>query len=158
MSSQKSESKRTIELAPESSPTRGSFVDTVDPELEKRVLRKLDLNILPLIMLMQLISFLDRSNIGNAKVHGLVDDLRLKGSDFNGKTSCVPQQESGDTIEGGNQMRNGVSRLKPISLQWLLLYFMSPISSSRSHTTSCSNALELPASVSSTTRLKHPEL
>ncbi|KAJ9138142.1 MFS general substrate transporter [Pleurostoma richardsiae] len=83
MSSQKSESKRTIELAPESSPTRGSFVDTVDPELEKRVLRKLDLNILPLIMLMQLISFLDRSNIGNAKVHGLVDDLRLKGSDFN---------------------------------------------------------------------------
>ncbi|OIW22876.1 MFS general substrate transporter [Coniochaeta ligniaria NRRL 30616] len=82
MSSTNSEAKKAAQVEPESSP-RGSFVDIIDPEVEKRLVRKLDLNIIPLIMVMQMISFLDRSNIGNAKVHGLVTDLGLKGSDFN---------------------------------------------------------------------------
>lgn len=36
----------------------------IDPEMEKRVVRKLDWNLVPLVMVLYLLSFLDRSNIG----------------------------------------------------------------------------------------------
>ncbi len=54
-------------------------------ELERRYVRKLDWNLLPLLMLLQIASFLDRSNIGNAKINGLVTDLHLVGQEFNGE-------------------------------------------------------------------------
>ena len=40
----------------------------IDPALEKRVLRKLDLNLVTLVSVLYMLSFLDRSNIGNAKI------------------------------------------------------------------------------------------
>ena len=36
----------------------------IDPTLEKRVLRKLDRNLVPLVSVLYLLAFLDRSNIG----------------------------------------------------------------------------------------------
>ncbi|KXN92713.1 hypothetical protein AN958_06991, partial [Leucoagaricus sp. SymC.cos] len=49
----------------------------LDPELEKRVVRKLDRNILPILTVFFFLSFLDRTNIGNARVAGLERDLGL---------------------------------------------------------------------------------
>ncbi|EED83486.1 predicted protein [Postia placenta Mad-698-R] len=53
---------------------------TVD---RRRVLRKLDWHLLPFVSLLYLLSFLDRTNIGNAKVAGLTTDLKLTGLQYN---------------------------------------------------------------------------
>lgn len=50
--------------------------------LEKRVLRKMDLNVVSMVCVLFLLSFLDRSNIGNAKTAGMTTDLHF---DANGK-------------------------------------------------------------------------
>lgn len=49
---------------------------------ERRLVRKLDLLIIPIIMLLYLFSFLDRVNIGNARLYGLEDDLSLTGTRY----------------------------------------------------------------------------
>lgn len=49
----------------------------------KRLLRKLDWHLLPFVSLLYLLSFLDRSNIGNAKVAGMAHDLNLVGLKYN---------------------------------------------------------------------------
>ncbi|EGG00548.1 uncharacterized protein MELLADRAFT_25355, partial [Melampsora larici-populina 98AG31] len=49
----------------------------------RKVVRKLDLHTVPCVMLLYLANFIDRSNIGNAKVAGLERDLHLKGIQFN---------------------------------------------------------------------------
>jgi len=49
----------------------------VNPELEKRARRKLDLHILPVMTIFFFLSFLDRTNIGNARVAGLQHDLGM---------------------------------------------------------------------------------
>lgn len=48
-----------------------------DPKIEKQVLRRLDAIVLPIVAMMYLLSFLDRSNLGNARVAGLQRDLQL---------------------------------------------------------------------------------
>ncbi|KAI1397967.1 MFS general substrate transporter [Hypoxylon fuscum] len=49
---------------------------------EKKLLRKLDLHIIPLVMLLYTFSFLDRVNIGNARLYNLEKDLGLVGNQF----------------------------------------------------------------------------
>lgn len=49
----------------------------------KKTLLKLDLVVLPTITVLYLLAFIDRANIGNAKIEGLPDDLGLTGSQFN---------------------------------------------------------------------------
>ncbi|PTD03776.1 putative transporter [Fusarium culmorum] len=51
----------------------------IDPEAEKALLRKLDMWIVPPVMLLYLLSFLDRVNIGNARLYGMEEDLGLVG-------------------------------------------------------------------------------
>ncbi|PCH43109.1 MFS general substrate transporter [Wolfiporia cocos MD-104 SS10] len=48
-----------------------------------RLLRKLDWHLLPTVSLLYLLAFLDRVNVGNAKIAGLTTDLRLTGLQFN---------------------------------------------------------------------------
>jgi hypothetical protein len=50
---------------------------------EKKVLRKMDLRLLPMLALLYLLSFLDRGNIGNAKIEGLSETLNLTGPQYN---------------------------------------------------------------------------
>lgn len=50
---------------------------------ERALLWKMDLHLLPLFAILYLLSFLDRGNIGNAKIEGLDTDLNLKGSEYN---------------------------------------------------------------------------
>ncbi|KAH9485871.1 putative transporter [Psilocybe cubensis] len=54
----------------------------VDPALEKRIWRKMDLYILPVVTLFYLLSFLDRSNIGNARVAGLQSNLKMTNKQY----------------------------------------------------------------------------
>lgn len=50
---------------------------------EKKILRKMDIRLIPMLALLYLLSFLDRGNIGNAKIEGLIDDLNMTGPQYN---------------------------------------------------------------------------
>jgi hypothetical protein len=67
-------------------------VDMVDAESDilspmsdeiKRIRWKVDKRLIPMLALIYLFSYLDRSNIGNAKVAGMETDLQLKPGHFN---------------------------------------------------------------------------
>ena len=49
----------------------------------KRLIRKIDWTLLPFITLLYLLSFLDRTNIGNARLDTLESDLGMTGIMFN---------------------------------------------------------------------------
>lgn len=49
---------------------------------ERRLLRKIDLHVVPMMVLFYLLSFLDRTNIGNAKINGLTTDLKLSDYEY----------------------------------------------------------------------------
>lgn len=50
---------------------------------EKKVIRKIDIRIIPILSILYLMSFLDRGNIGNANIEGLSTDLKLTGPQYN---------------------------------------------------------------------------
>ncbi|KAH9919550.1 MFS general substrate transporter [Fomitopsis serialis] len=50
---------------------------------EKKLWRKVDVRIVPILTAMYLCSFLDRGNIGNAKLQGLTTQLDLTGNKYN---------------------------------------------------------------------------
>ncbi|KAH8809451.1 major facilitator superfamily domain-containing protein [Xylogone sp. PMI_703] len=52
-------------------------------ERKKRILRKVDLRVVPLLSFLYLVSFIDRGNLGNAKVAGMAEDLHLTGTQYN---------------------------------------------------------------------------
>ncbi|EEH34729.2 hypothetical protein PAAG_05775 [Paracoccidioides lutzii Pb01] len=54
-----------------------------DPAAEARLLWKIDLFIVPTVSLLYLFCFIDRANIGNARLAGLERDLKLKNYDYN---------------------------------------------------------------------------
>jgi hypothetical protein len=64
------------------SPERGPL-SVFDGPATKRLLRKLDWTLLPFLALLYLLSFLDRANIGNARLAGLEADLGMQGLDYN---------------------------------------------------------------------------
>ncbi len=49
---------------------------------ERALLRKLDRTLLPALTLLYLLSFLDRSNVGNARIEGLATDLHMTGDAY----------------------------------------------------------------------------
>ncbi|KAG0694533.1 major facilitator superfamily domain-containing protein [Suillus ampliporus] len=56
--------------------------DQVSAE-DRRILRKVDRRLLPIFTLLYLLSFLDRSNIGNAKIDGMTTDLGISAASYN---------------------------------------------------------------------------
>ncbi|KAK3295377.1 major facilitator superfamily domain-containing protein [Chaetomium fimeti] len=50
---------------------------------EKKILRKMDMRLIPMLALLYLLSFLDRGNIGNAKIEGLQEDLDITDDQYN---------------------------------------------------------------------------
>ncbi|KAM0231958.1 hypothetical protein ACHAPO_008257 [Fusarium lateritium] len=54
-----------------------------DQASTKKLLRKIDWTLIPFLALLYLLSFLDRTNIGNARLAGLETDLGLEGLDYN---------------------------------------------------------------------------
>ncbi|KAM0250027.1 hypothetical protein ACHAQJ_008796 [Trichoderma viride] len=83
------EEKQPIEtgehVVPKSPQTSSSdFSDgPIDPEAEKRLVTKLDFIVFPTFFVIYMMSFLDRINISNARIQGMVADLDLTGNRFN---------------------------------------------------------------------------
>ncbi|KAM0808454.1 putative Major facilitator superfamily (MFS) profile domain-containing protein [Seiridium cardinale] len=59
------------------------FLASFSEEARKRVIWKVDIRLIPMLTILHLISFLDRSNMGNAKIKGLDDELQLDGVKYN---------------------------------------------------------------------------
>ncbi|KAL1301875.1 hypothetical protein AAFC00_006057 [Neodothiora populina] len=60
----------------------------IDPELERRTLRKFDKYLIPALAVILLVAYLDRSNLGNAKVFGFEKGIGLTGNQFNVISTC----------------------------------------------------------------------
>lgn len=56
--------------------------EVIDPSKEKKLLMKLDMGFVPVIMVVYLSCFLDRSNIGNVKVAGMPEDINATNEQF----------------------------------------------------------------------------
>ncbi|CEJ91917.1 hypothetical protein VHEMI07600 [[Torrubiella] hemipterigena] len=56
-------------------------------ETDKKLVRKIDLHLMPFLILMYLLNFLDRANLAQARQGSLEKDLGMKGTDFNLATS-----------------------------------------------------------------------
>lgn len=59
----------------------------IDPAAERKVVWKLDTVVLPVILDLQLVSYLDRGNIGFAATQGMTKDIGLKGAELNAAVS-----------------------------------------------------------------------
>lgn len=78
-----SEHNQCDEERPEDSVFNLKNIPVLTPEQEKKLWRKIDLRIVPILSLMYLLAFIDRGNIGNAKLEGIVTQLDLTGNRFN---------------------------------------------------------------------------
>ncbi|OBZ72869.1 putative transporter C11D3.18C [Grifola frondosa] len=58
-------------------------LEQYDPELIKKTWRKVDFRILPIAVLLYLASYIDRANVGNAKVLGMATSLHLTDNQYN---------------------------------------------------------------------------
>ncbi|KIX00662.1 uncharacterized protein Z518_09727 [Rhinocladiella mackenziei CBS 650.93] len=66
------------------SETIEDVLPSIDPAAaEKKLLRKIDLRLIPILFVLYLCAFIDRVNIGNARIQGLEEDLNMKDDDFN---------------------------------------------------------------------------
>jgi MFS family permease len=54
----------------------------IDYAVEKKLVGKIDQVIVPLVMITYLLCFLDRTNIGNARLYGLEKDLQLRATQY----------------------------------------------------------------------------
>ncbi|KAK2735623.1 hypothetical protein FQN57_001169 [Myotisia sp. PD_48] len=57
--------------------------NATDVAFERKVVRKCDLHVVPILFVLFLLSFLDRINIGNARLQGLEADLNMINHDYN---------------------------------------------------------------------------
>ncbi|UDD57891.1 hypothetical protein AFCA_005366 [Aspergillus flavus] len=77
--------KQSTELVEDETPTLFTGAvsgDTAQEMLVRSILFKLDTRILPILAMLFLCSFLDRTNVGNAKILGLEDDLNITGRQY----------------------------------------------------------------------------
>jgi hypothetical protein len=54
-----------------------------DPVEARKIIRKIDYRILPLLILLYTLTFLDRVNIGNARLWNMEKDLKMTGNQYN---------------------------------------------------------------------------
>ncbi|OAL47063.1 MFS general substrate transporter [Pyrenochaeta sp. DS3sAY3a] len=55
----------------------------IDAETNKRLLRKIDLHIMPLICIVYFLQYIDKTSISYASVTGIIQDTKLHGNQFN---------------------------------------------------------------------------
>ncbi len=77
--SQADEPKASItELEKASATTPSPPSETyLDPTISSHITRKFDKHIIPWLFGLWLLAFIDRSNIGNAKIDGIAEDLNI---------------------------------------------------------------------------------
>ncbi|KAK0761632.1 hypothetical protein N5P37_006585 [Trichoderma harzianum] len=76
------DSKKEISMVEDADPN-GESIPQLDEAEFKKILRRIDLRLIPLLSVLYLLSFLDRGNVGNANVAGLSKDLHLTGTQYN---------------------------------------------------------------------------
>ncbi|KAH7130898.1 major facilitator superfamily domain-containing protein [Dactylonectria macrodidyma] len=64
-------------------PQDAEFYTNFPEEKRKKVFHKVDVRLVPMLALLYLICHIDRANIGNAKIEGMVDDLGMTGVQYN---------------------------------------------------------------------------
>lgn len=68
----------TADSAPDmDAPITSHLVPTWDPAVEKALVRKIDLRIFPIMIVLFVLNFIDRNNFANARLRGLEEDLNL---------------------------------------------------------------------------------
>lgn len=77
-----SEKQEHVDVLDEKNIGQPAAFDPDSPAI-RTLKRKLDYRLVPIWSLLYLFSFLDRSNIGNARIAGLEQDLQLTGTEFN---------------------------------------------------------------------------
>lgn len=98
---------------------------------EKALVRKLDCFIAPVMMLLMLISYLDRGNIGFAATQGMSADIRLKGSELN---VCIPGTVSPTRVDiAVDRSLSILHFLHPRGISHIHLGQAAPIPSSHTH-------------------------
>lgn len=65
----------------------GNAIVHFDKSAERRLRNKIDMMIVPTVSLLYLFCFIDRANIGNARLAGLEKELNMSGYDYNGVLS-----------------------------------------------------------------------
>ena len=82
-SSEKGHTQIIEDVAAKEACGRGTVVAAAfTSEEEKRVISKLDWHIMPFIFLLYSLSVLDRSNLGNARIAGMEDDINISGDRY----------------------------------------------------------------------------
>lgn len=86
--------KVSLDIAPGASEAERDLFRTFasrDPQWvaaqDKRLVRKIDTRMMPCLIVMYLLNFLDRSNLAQARQGTLEKDLHMRGTDFNLATS-----------------------------------------------------------------------
>ncbi|UPL03178.1 hypothetical protein LCI18_014112 [Fusarium solani-melongenae] len=59
------------------------YNSSMTAEQREKLKHKVDIRLIPMLAILYLVSHLDRANIGNAKIEGLVHDLKLKNTEYN---------------------------------------------------------------------------
>ena len=75
-------SAQNEKAADKSSSTNDDALQNYTGIEERAFIRKLDRKLLPPVTLLYLLSFLDRSNVGNARLEGLTTDLNMTGNQY----------------------------------------------------------------------------
>ncbi|KAI0191642.1 major facilitator superfamily transporter [Astrocystis sublimbata] len=52
-------------------------------EKQKKAISKVDWRLIPMLLILYLITYLDKTNIGNAQIEGLLDSLHINGTQYN---------------------------------------------------------------------------
>lgn len=56
---------------------------SMSPQAEKKMMRKVDINLMIPLWILFVFGFLDRINLGNVAVLGIMEELKLRGNQFN---------------------------------------------------------------------------
>lgn len=59
-----------------------SFGPAVDRAFEKRVIRKIDMFVIPFICITYLVTYIDKAMLGYSAVFGLKESLHLQGTEY----------------------------------------------------------------------------
>ncbi|EFQ33766.1 major facilitator superfamily transporter [Colletotrichum graminicola] len=59
------------------------FLANLPEEKKKKAVRKVDYRLIPMLVLLYLMAYLDKTNIGNAKIEGLLGSLGMTGVQYN---------------------------------------------------------------------------
>lgn len=65
------------------SPEDAEFLASYPEEKKKRAVRKVDYRLVPMLVLLYLMAYIDKTNLGNAKIEGLPADLGMSNVDYN---------------------------------------------------------------------------